>query len=218
VGYFPVFLKLKGRVCVVIGGGKVAERKVLNLIEDEARVKVISPEVTEKLEALAKEGKIAWEKREYIPGDLKGAWLVIAATNSRSVQEKVFQEAESLGIFCNVVDVPELCSFIVPSRVKRGALQIAISTSGKAPAVAKRLRLRLEREFGEEYGTYLELMNDLRTQVLGLNLSREEKEAKLTRLAMAPILECIKEKNWKLLKTMIEEEGLTFPESLFDGL
>jgi len=214
--FFPVFLNLKNKLCIVIGGGKVAERKVENLLTSQAKVKVISPEVTFKLKKLAEEGKIEWERRGYKKGDLDSAWLVIAATDNPEIQKEIFKEAEEKRIFCNVVDVPELCSFIVPSTIRRGLLTIAISTSGVSPAVARRLRETLEEIIGEEYVLYLKLMKDLRKQILNLNLSPEEKEKKLQKLALAPISRYIKYRDFKLLKVLIEKEGLTFPTEIFE--
>jgi len=214
--YFPVFLNLKDKLCLVIGGGKVAERKVENLLKTGAKVKVISPEVTPALKKLVEEGKIEWERRVYKKRDLNSAWLIIAATNDPKAQKEIYKEAEEKRIFCNVVDVPELCSFIVPSTIKRGLLTIAISTSGVSPAVARRLRETLEEIIGEEYNFYLELMKNLRKQILSLNLSAEEKEKKLQKLAMAPIPRYIKYKDFELLKILIEKEGLTFPVEIFE--
>jgi len=214
--FFPVFLNLKNKLCIIIGGGKVAERKVENLLTSQAKVKVISPEVTLKLKKLAEEGKIEWERRVYKKGDLDSAWLVIAATDNPEIQKEIFKEAEEKHIFCNVVDVPELCSFIVPSTIRKGLLTIAISTSGASPAVARRLRETLEEIIGEEYALYVELMKDLRKQILNLNLSPEEKEEKLQKLALAPIPRYIKYKDFELLKVLIEKEGLTFPTEIFE--
>ena len=214
--YFPIFLNLKDKLCLVIGGGKVAERKVENLLKTGAKVKIISPEVTSSLKRLVEEGKIEWERRVYKRGDLNSAWLVIAATNDPKAQKEIYKEAEEKHIFCNVVDVPELCSFIVPSTIKRGLLTIAISTSGVSPAVARRLRETLEELIGEEYDFYLKLMKNLREQILSLNLSSEEKEKKLQKLALAPIPRYIKYKDFELLKILIEKEGLTFPVEIFE--
>jgi len=215
--YFPVFLNLEGKLCVVIGGGKVGERKVLSLLQAKAFVKLISPEATPVLQKLAEEGQILWEKRIYQPGDLEGAWLVVAATNDPSTQRSIYDEANAKRVFCNMVDVPEFCSFIVPSVVKRGSLTIAISTSGASPAVARRIRESLEMQFGPEYEIYLKLMENLRKQILELNLSPTEKEIKLHRLAMAPIPQYIRNRDLDLLKTIIEKEGLIFPSELFES-
>ncbi len=214
--YFPAFLDLRDKLCVIIGGGKVAERKVENLLKAQAKVKIISPEISPNLKKLAEEGKIYWEKRAYQKGDLDSAWLVIAATNNPEVQKQVFEEAEEKRIFCNIVDVPNLCSFIVPSVIRRGALTIAISTSATSPAVAKRLRETLENLFGEEYELYLELMENLRDQILMSELSQEEKEKKLHQFALTPIPLYIKNKDIILLKTLIERESLLFPKELFE--
>ena len=213
--YYPVFLELKGKECVVIGGGKVAERKVEALLEAGAIIKVISPELTSKLKKLAEEGKIFWEKKKYEKGDIEGAWLVIAATDNPAIQKKIYEEAEEKRIFCNVVDVPEFCSFIVHSVVKRGDLQIAISTSGASPAVARRLREQLEELFGEEYEVYLKLMRNLRKQVLEKGFSQDKKEEILQNLALAPIPKYIKNKDLHMLKTLITKLGLILPSDLF---
>jgi precorrin-2 dehydrogenase/sirohydrochlorin ferrochelatase len=206
--YYPVFLKLEGKLCVVIGGGRVAERKVLSLLEASARVRLISPEATEKLKDLAQKGLIQWEKRGYQWGDLEGAFLVIAATNNPQVQEEVFQEAETKNLPCNVVDKPEFCNFIVPATVKREELVIAISTGGASPAVARRLREKLEETFGKEYALYLRLMRRVRERVLQMGLSPEEKEEKLQRLALAPLPLYLKHGDWDLVRIILEKEGL----------
>ncbi len=172
---------------MVIGGGKVAERKIESLLKRGARVKVIAPEVTEKISTWADEGLISLEKRSYQQGDLEGAFLVIAATNNPQVQKEVFSEAEEKRIFCNVVDKPELCSFIVPSVVERGRLQIAISTSGASPALARRLREQLEELFGPEYAEYLELMALWRKEILSRELSEKERRQIFEHLVLAPI-------------------------------
>jgi len=206
--YYPVFLKLEGKLCVVIGGGKVAERKILSLLEAKAKVCVISPQVTPKIRELSEKGLIEWKERGYQWGDLEGAFLVIAATNDPRVQEEVFKEAETRNLPCNVVDKPEFCTFIVPSIIKRGDLVIAISTSGASPAVARRLRERLEELFGEEYEIFLSLMRKIRGAILQGDFSPEEKEEKLQRLALSPLPEYIKYGDWDLIRVILEKEGL----------
>lgn len=205
---YPVFLNLKDRLCVVVGGGNVAERKVQGLLHTGAKIKVISPELTETLHTLNEEGKIIWIPRGYQPGDLQGAFLVITATNNPQVQKEVFQEAEERGIPCNIVDNPQLCSFIVPSLIRRGELIIAISTSGASPAVAKRLREQLELLFSEEFSLYLKVMRLIREEILNSNLSSEEKEKKLQTLALAPIFNYLKRGDYDLLMAILEKEGL----------
>jgi precorrin-2 dehydrogenase/sirohydrochlorin ferrochelatase len=207
--YYPIFLKLKDKLCLVIGGGRVAERKVLSLLKCGAKVKVISPELTPKLKDLFEKGEIIWEKRPYKKGDLERAFLVIAATNDPVVQEEVFKEAEEKNIPCNVVDKPEYCSFIVPSTIERGELVIAISTSGASPALARRLREFLETTFGKEYEIYLSLMRRIREKILKMELSSEEKEEKLQRLALSPLPIYLKYGNFELIKTILEKEGFS---------
>jgi precorrin-2 dehydrogenase/sirohydrochlorin ferrochelatase len=209
ISYYPAFLKLEGKKCVVIGGGKVAERKIISLLEANAIVVLVSPDATPFLAKLAEEGKITWIKDTFKPDHLEGAWLVFACTNQREVQREVFQACEERKIFCNVVDQPDVSSFIVPSVIKRGALTLAISTSGASPAVSRRLRERLERLFGEEYVLYLELMRRIRELILSKGLPQEEKERKLQVLALAPLDIYLKNKDYNLIKAILEKEGLS---------
>jgi precorrin-2 dehydrogenase/sirohydrochlorin ferrochelatase len=164
--YYPVFLDLGRRLCVIVGGGSVALRKARTLADYGADVVVIAPEVSEQLAEMQSEGLITVEQRGYVRGDLADAFLAICATDSEEVNRAVYAEAEERRCLVNVVDVPELCSFIVPSVVRRGGLQLAISTGGAAPAVAKRLRKRLSAELGEEWGDYVTLMGEVRALVL----------------------------------------------------
>ncbi len=206
--YYPIFLNLKNKLCIVIGGGKVAERKILSLLSCGAKVKIISPEITPKLKELSEKGEVFWEARSYREGDLEEAFLAIAATNEPEIQKKIFQEAEEKKIPCNVVDAPEFCSFIVPSLITRGDLQIAISTGGSSPAVAKRIRETLENFFGEEYEIYLKLMKRIREFILKKVSDPKEREKKLKILASAPFPEYIKNKDYNLISYILEKEGL----------
>jgi precorrin-2 dehydrogenase/sirohydrochlorin ferrochelatase len=150
--YYPLFLDIEGKKCVVIGGGEVATRKVKALLTCRADVVVISPEIEDELKRL----NISWIKREYRYGDLDGAQIVISATDSPEVNKKVSEEAREKNILVNVVDNPKLCNFLVPSTLRRGELCIAISTSGRAPSLAKAIRIRLEKIFGPEYESKVE--------------------------------------------------------------
>ena len=165
-GYFPVFCDLKGRSVVVIGGGSVAQRKIENLLAAGADITIISPEITSCLSELKDKDLIRHIARNFESGDLDDAWLVIAATDNRKVQDQVYQEAERKRIFCNVVDEPRVCSFIVPSTVRRQELCIAISTGGKSPALAKALRKDLENRFKDEWGLFVSLLGELRTLII----------------------------------------------------
>ena len=160
--YYPVFLNLQGRLCVVIGGGTIAQDKVKALLEAEAQVTIVSPGLTPALQDLAWQGRIQHLARAYEPGDLAGAFIAISATDDSAINALVWHEAEERGIPVNVVDDLAHCNFIAPSIMRRGDLTIAVSTSGKAPAVAVRLRQQLEQMIGPEYERFLELAGTLR--------------------------------------------------------
>ena len=162
---YPAILLLDGRLAVVIGGGPVAERKVRTLREAGAKVRLVSETVTRRLRDLADSGEIEFVDRRYARGDLAGAVVAVAATDDEEVNRGVYAEATEAGIPVNVVDNTALCTFIAPSIVRRGDLVVAISTGGAAPALAVRIRERLEREFGEEYAHFLELTAELRETV-----------------------------------------------------
>ena len=155
VAMFPMFVQLAGQRCVIVGAGAVAEQKVRGLLAAGARVRVIAPEATPYLSRLARSRKISWQRREFRGGDLRGAFLVVAATNSAAVHARVFREARRRGVLCNVVDVPPQCDFYYPAVVRRGRLQIAISTGGESPALAQRVRRHLEDEFSEGFGRWV---------------------------------------------------------------
>lgn len=165
--YYPVFLDLSGRLCCVIGGGRVAERKIEGLLEAGARVRLVSPEISERIRALADSGLVDWLAREYRPGDLEGAFLVIGATPDRTVNARVYGEAESRGVLVNIVDDPEYCSFILAGLLRRGDFQIAVSTGGASPFLARRVRELLERLFPEHYAQVVATLADIRERVKG---------------------------------------------------
>ena len=149
--YYPVFLDLTGRPCVVVGGGEVAERKIQNLLECLATVTVISPDATEGLRERAARGELRWLDREYLAGDLKGAFLAIAATDQLGVNEALAEEAAKQGVILNVVDNASLCTFIAPSIIRKGEVTVAFSTGGVSPALARKLRESLEGSETLEY-------------------------------------------------------------------
>ncbi len=160
--YYPIFTDLNGRRCVVIGGGLVAQRKVTTLLQYGAKITVISPEATQRLKRYARQGKIAYRPRRFVPSDLRGAWLVYAATDDHRTNEVIYRTAAKQRIFTNVVDQTPLCSFIAPSIFKRGSLTLAVSTGGSSPSLAKRLRRELGRTIGTEYVPMLQLLRALR--------------------------------------------------------
>ena len=163
--YYPAFLNLHGKKCVVIGGGQVALRKVHMLLECGAHVSLISPTLHPELEGLAKAKVIRIKRRDYRRGDLKNARVVIAATDVNNVNHAVAREAKVLKALVNVVDDSKPSDFIVPSFFRRGGLTIAISTGGMSPALAKKIRTRLEKDFGNEYPSFLSLIEEVRSQL-----------------------------------------------------
>ncbi|MSQ25961.1 MAG: bifunctional precorrin-2 dehydrogenase/sirohydrochlorin ferrochelatase [Dehalococcoidia bacterium] len=185
--YYPAFLQLAGRPCVVIGAGEVAERKAAALLEAGAKVTVVSPEATAEVERLAAAGTVRWERRNYRRGDLAGAWLAIAATDDAAAQQAIFAEAEQARVFCNVVDVTERCSFIAPAVAQKGDLTLAISTGGKSPAVARRLREELQQEVLPGYAALLEIAGEVRDEMKreGVRATPEQWQTALGGEAMA---------------------------------
>lgn len=204
--FYPLFADMNGRCVVVVGGGQVAERKVHALRECGAAVVVVSPEVTDALDRLAQAGQIACQLRCYRHGDLEGAWLVIAATGDTAVNRQVWTEANQRRIFCNVVDVPEMCSFIVPAVVRRGALEIAISTRGVSPALAKRIRQTLEKEFGPAYETLLAALENLREAVRQKYPGDQKKRAEILEgFVNSPALELLQQGRQREFEEILSE-------------
>jgi precorrin-2 dehydrogenase/sirohydrochlorin ferrochelatase len=173
---FPMFLKLTARPCLVVGAGHIAESKIASLLEADARVSVVAPEATEQVRTWAQSKKVEWHQRTFQPNDLEGMFLVVAATSSKELHEQIFEEARRQGVLCNIVDVPELCDFYYPAVVQRGALQIAISTSGLSPALAQRLRKELEGQFGPEYEEWLEHLGEAREKLFSETLDPERRK------------------------------------------
>jgi len=162
--YYPIYLDLKGRDVLVVGGGPIAEGKALQLVQAGARVTVVSPELTEALRAAADRGEIRRRGGSFIEEDLNGVFLVISATDDRKVNEKVANAARERGLLCNVVDQPDLCDFITPALVSRGELQISVSTGGGSPTLTQRVKREVAAVIGEEYGVLLELAAEMRAE------------------------------------------------------
>jgi precorrin-2 dehydrogenase/sirohydrochlorin ferrochelatase len=163
--YYPVYLQLHEQPCTVIGGGKIAEGKVDGLLAGGARVKVISPDLTPHLQDLVTQNKIEYIAREYQHGDLSGAFMVICGTDKAEINRQVWEEGSANRQLVNVVDDTPRCNFIAPAILRKGDLTIAISTAGRAPAIAVRLKERLDREIGPEYERFLELAAQLREPI-----------------------------------------------------
>ena len=180
---FPMFMKLAGKQCLVVGAGKVGEPKIGGLIDTGARIHVVAISTSDQVREWADVGKIELALRPFSTGDLDGKFLAVVATASRSLNELVYREAQQRGVLCNVVDVPELCDFFYPAVVRRGDLQIAISTAGQSPSLAQRLRQQLEHQFGEGYAAWVEQLGATRRLVLASDLDRETKLELLHSLA-----------------------------------
>lgn len=191
--YFPVFLSLAERLAVIKGGGPVAARRVAGLLRCGARVRVVAPELTPELAQRARGGEIEHMARPYRTGDLEGAALALAEPGEPESDASFFAEAERRGIFANVEDDLEHCSFIMPALVRRGDLVVAISTSGRAPALAVRLRERIERELGPEYGALLELAGRLRAPLARTAPEFEERRRRWYELVDSEVLVLLRE-------------------------
>ena len=180
---FPMFMKLEGRSCLVVGAGTIGEPKIQSLLASGASVRVVAFTATAAVAQWAETGAITWEARAFNASDLDGIFLVIAATNSRDVNATIFREAGQRNILCNVVDDPEYCDFYYPAVVRRGELQLAISTNGHSPALAQRIRRELEVQFGPEYGEWLEQLGTIRQQLFASKIDPEERRRLLHELA-----------------------------------
>jgi precorrin-2 dehydrogenase/sirohydrochlorin ferrochelatase len=167
---FPIFLKLESRPCLVVGAGTIAEGKIKGLLAERASVKIVAPEATAQIQSWALSGSLEWHQREFQSADLEGKFLVIVATSSRDVNTRVFTEAHAKGILCNAVDDPPNCDFYYPAVVRRGDLQIAISTGGHSPALAQRIRQELEQQFGPEYESWVAELGEQREELAASDL------------------------------------------------
>jgi precorrin-2 dehydrogenase/sirohydrochlorin ferrochelatase len=180
---FPMFMKLEGRSCLVVGAGTIGEPKISSLIAAGASVRVVALDATAAVTEWARTGAITWEARAFDSADLDETFVVIAATNSRDLNVAIFHEARQRNILCNVVDDPEYCDFYYPAVVRRGDLQIAISTNGHSPALAQRIRRELEIQFGPEYGEWLEQLGRTRQQLFASKIDPEQRRRLLHELA-----------------------------------
>jgi len=205
--YYPVNLDIRGRKCLVVGGGAVGTRKVSTLVQCGAKVTVVSPVISSKLTDLSAKGVIQIKLREYCSSDVNEMFLVIGATSDEKLNFRISEDAEQKNLLCNIADVPEACNFILPAIVTRGDLIIAISTSGNSPAFAKKLRKTLEKQFGEEYALLLNLMGAIRKKLLANAHEPEAHKHLFEQLLDAGILDMIRDNkiadiNLLLLKTL----------------
>ncbi len=193
--YYPVYLDVKGKPCLVVGGGDVGTRKVKTLLECKAEVIVVSPEATDDLLNLAQSGTIRLRRRVYRREDLDGMFLVIGATDDAKLNASLSQDALGRNLLCNIADRPEACNFILPSIVHRGDLIIAVSTSGTSPAFAKSLRKELENRFGPEYADFLHLLGEIRRRLLQTEHAPEAHKGLFEALIRSDLLQWVKEKD-----------------------
>ncbi|MDP2158200.1 MAG: bifunctional precorrin-2 dehydrogenase/sirohydrochlorin ferrochelatase [Nitrospirota bacterium] len=203
MNYYPAFLNLHRKKAVVVGGGNIAERKILSLLKAGAAVTVISPALTARLRKEKTTKSIEHIARCYRKDDLRGSFLVIAATDNPSVNTQVAKDAPSL---VNVVDVPSECSFIAPSVIKRGALTIAISTGGVSPAFSKTIRQELEKIYGPEIGEYLKFVAVIRKKALAGISDTKNRSRFLKDLASARILQSLRTEGFKVARKTVEEK------------
>jgi precorrin-2 dehydrogenase / sirohydrochlorin ferrochelatase len=180
---FPMFLKLEGRHCLVIGAGNIAESKIESLLVTEARIQVVAPQVNDRVADWARQKLISLNQREFQPSDLEGMFIAIAATSSRDLNERIFREAQHRKVLCNVVDDPEHCHFYYPAVVRRGDLQIAISTAGRSPALAQRLRRELETQFRPEYADWVSQLGSIRENLFRIEEDPEKRRRLLHEMA-----------------------------------
>lgn len=192
--YYPICVKLNGKRCLVAGGGAVAERKVANLIKTGAAVTVISPTITATLRKMADENRLIYHSRNFRRGDMRAAFLVIAATDDAELNKKISEDANQKNILVNVVDQPEFSTFIVPAVLKRGDLQIAVSTSGKSPALARHIREQLETEFGPEYKEWVRIASDFRARLKSVVPDEKARRLANEKLVESDLLDRIRAK------------------------
>jgi precorrin-2 dehydrogenase/sirohydrochlorin ferrochelatase len=201
--YYPVYLNIQGRTCLVVGGGQVGTRKVLTLLKCSAKVRVISPEATPRLAELAEQGRIELIRRNYCSQDLDQIFLVIGATDDQALNQQIHKDAETMQRLCNIADQPALCNFVLPSIVNYGDLSIAISTAGKSPAFAKHLRRQLEGQFGPEHGRMLELMGAVRARLLAQEHAPEEHKPLFEQLINSGLLQMVKAEDQQQIDALL---------------
>jgi len=213
--YYPVNLDIQNRKCLVVGGGSVGTRKVMTLVECGAVVTVVSSDVAEELLELAEKKMIELKKRPYESSDIDGMFLVIGATDNEELNWQINKDAEHQNKLCNIADRPEACNFVLPSIVNRGNLVIAISTSGKSPAFAKKMRQDLEKEFGEEYDEFLQLMGAIRKKALSKKHEPEAHKHLFEQLINRGLVDMVRNHDEERINSLLFEifgEGYRFEE------
>jgi siroheme synthase-like protein len=202
--YYPAILNLAGRTGLVVGAGKVGEGKISGLLAAGARVRVVSLEATDQVRRWAEEGKLELMLRPYESADLEGSFLVIAATEDSDTNVRVFEDAEARQMLCNVVDVAHLCNFILPSIMRRGDLAIAVSTGGASPALARKIRLSLERSYGDEYALAAELLGALREELKERYPDPRDRKILFERMVYSDLIDLIRGGDTEAIEAWVE--------------
>jgi len=203
--YYPLYLNIVNKRCTVVGGGEVAARKVERLLRCGARVTVIGRELSPALDALKKNGRVEHIESDYRKEHLEGAFLVIGATDNPEVNERIYWDSREKGVLVNIVDDPGLCDFILPSLMERGDLSIAVSTGGKSPALARKIRQELERIYGPEYEVLIRIMGVLRERVLYRRGPSEANRQVFEAVLDSDVLDEIRKKDWKAVKERVRD-------------
>lgn len=201
--YYPVLLDIRDQRCIVVGAGAVGERKVGTLLNCRAKIELIGKILSSTLADLVKEGRVKHLGNQYNDFHLEGVFLVIAATDDSALNYRIAEDARRRGILYNVVDRPDLCSFITPSIINRGDLIVTFSTSGKSPAFAKKLRTQFEEVFGEEYEVFLDLMGRIRERVLSKGKDSSKNRKIFEQLVYSPVLDWIKKGDVESLDSLL---------------
>ena len=210
--YYPIFLDLKGKVILVVGGGRVAQRKVEALLDSGAEIRIVSSKLTESLNKLVALRDLDCLNDEFQDKHLEDVFLVIAATDDRELNHRISDIAKKKGLLVNAVDQPSDCNFIVPSIVRQGDLQIAVSTSGKSPALARKLRKQLDKQFGDEYESFLILMGCLRKKILAQGLAQEENSRIFNEIVNSDILDALLRKDRERTRSILRRSLPDFPD------
>lgn len=212
---YPVNLDVRGMSCLVVGGGRVATRKVDSLLPCGAIIRVVSPEVGPRLKELALSGLLEWQHKEYETGDFGDAKLIFAATNIPETQKQIVTEANVAGILVNVIDMPDACTFQVPASFRQGNLLVTVATGGGSPALAARIKNEIGALYGPEYGLFVAMMKDVRERVVASNNSPAERKRIFEKLLDSDILESIRGRQWdeisRLLRHILPPEIDVFP-------
>lgn len=215
--YYPIFVNLERKHCLVVGAGEVGKRKIQSLVDAGAgQVTIIdTAPAAPELEPILARDNVIFHQREFMDADVDGTFLVIACTSSEAVNWRISNRCAEAGVLCNIVDQPEKCSFIVPATVKRGDLTVAISTAGRSPAMAKRIRKELQESFGEEYANLLTLMGRIRPLMLGLGRSTADNTAVFRALVNSSLLEAMKRRDLDEVGEILKQ---SLPEPLHDTI